>query len=131
MFEHCFCLFLHLIRQNSVGQGMIATMHMCRSLRLCARALVQGLDLVRGRLAEAIKARGDKLPLHNAGDRVAVRQHTSKQFRSSLVLRGPPAFGGETMLSRNLKNTLVVSVGFLFLFTANGGLQNLQVGRFV
>lgn len=31
------------------------------------------------------------------------------------------------MLSRNLKNVLVVSVGFLFLFMAAGGLQNLQV----
>ncbi|XP_070843766.1 protein unc-93 homolog A [Chaetodon trifascialis] len=30
------------------------------------------------------------------------------------------------MISRNLKNVLVVSVGFLFLFTAYGGLQNLQ-----
>uniref|UniRef100_H2SU40 Protein unc-93 homolog A n=1 Tax=Takifugu rubripes TaxID=31033 RepID=H2SU40_TAKRU len=30
------------------------------------------------------------------------------------------------MLSRNLKNVLVVSVGFLFLFMAAGGLQNLQ-----
>lgn len=34
-----------------------------------------------------------------------------------------------TMLSRNLKNVLVVSVGFLFLFMAAGGLQNLQVRR--
>lgn len=33
------------------------------------------------------------------------------------------------MISRNLKNVLVVSVGFLFLFTAYGGLQNLQVSR--
>lgn len=31
------------------------------------------------------------------------------------------------MISRNLKNVLVVSVGFLLLFTAYGGLQNLQV----
>ncbi|XP_041815347.1 protein unc-93 homolog A [Chelmon rostratus] len=30
------------------------------------------------------------------------------------------------MISRNFKNVLVVSVGFLFLFTAYGGLQNLQ-----
>uniref|UniRef100_H3DP89 Protein unc-93 homolog A n=1 Tax=Tetraodon nigroviridis TaxID=99883 RepID=H3DP89_TETNG len=30
------------------------------------------------------------------------------------------------MISRNLKNVLVVSVGFLSLFTAFGGLQNLQ-----
>lgn len=30
------------------------------------------------------------------------------------------------MLSRNGKNTLVVSLGFLFLFTAYGGLQSLQ-----
>lgn len=33
------------------------------------------------------------------------------------------------MISRNLKNVLVVSVGFLFLFTAYGGLQNLQVSK--
>lgn len=33
------------------------------------------------------------------------------------------------MLSRNLKNVLVVSVGFLFLFMAAGGLQNLQVSK--
>lgn len=32
------------------------------------------------------------------------------------------------MFSRNLKNTVVVSVGFLFLFTAYAALQNLQVG---
>ncbi|XP_044024880.1 protein unc-93 homolog A isoform X2 [Siniperca chuatsi] len=30
------------------------------------------------------------------------------------------------MISRNFKNVLVVSVGFLFLFTAYGGLQSLQ-----
>lgn len=30
------------------------------------------------------------------------------------------------MISRNFKNVSVVSVGFLFLFTAYGGLQNLQ-----
>lgn len=33
------------------------------------------------------------------------------------------------MISRNLKNVLVVSVGFLSLFTAFGGLQNLQVSK--
>lgn len=33
------------------------------------------------------------------------------------------------MISRNLKNVLVVSVGFLLLFMAYGGLQNLQVGK--
>lgn len=33
------------------------------------------------------------------------------------------------MISRNLKNVLVVSVGFLFLFTAYGALQNLQVSK--
>lgn len=33
------------------------------------------------------------------------------------------------MISRNFKNVLVVSVGFLFLFTAYGGLQSLQVGE--
>lgn len=32
------------------------------------------------------------------------------------------------MISRNFKNVLVVSVGFLSLFTAYGGLQSLQVG---
>ena len=31
------------------------------------------------------------------------------------------------MISRNFKNVLVVSVGFLFLFTAYEGLQSLQV----
>ncbi|XP_029352746.1 protein unc-93 homolog A [Echeneis naucrates] len=30
------------------------------------------------------------------------------------------------MISRNFKNVLVVSIGFLFLFTAYGGLQSLQ-----
>ncbi|KAF3850197.1 hypothetical protein F7725_019916 [Dissostichus mawsoni] len=30
------------------------------------------------------------------------------------------------MISRNFKNVLVVSVGFLSLFTAYGGLQSLQ-----
>lgn len=35
------------------------------------------------------------------------------------------------MLSRNLKNVLVVSVGFLFLFMAAGGLQNLQVRKMI
>ncbi|CAN9507506.1 unnamed protein product [Ophioblennius macclurei] len=30
------------------------------------------------------------------------------------------------MISRNFKNVLVISVGFLFLFTAYGGLQSLQ-----
>ncbi len=38
-------------------------------------------------------------------------------------------FWGAVMISRNFKNVLVVSVGFLFLFTAYGGLQSLQVGR--
>lgn len=33
------------------------------------------------------------------------------------------------MISRNLKNVLVVSVGFLFLFTAYAALQNLQVSK--
>ena len=32
------------------------------------------------------------------------------------------------MISRNFKNVLVVSIGFLSLFTAYGGLQSLQVG---
>lgn len=32
------------------------------------------------------------------------------------------------MISRNSKNVLVVSLGFLSLFTAYGGLQSLQVG---
>lgn len=32
------------------------------------------------------------------------------------------------MISRNFKNVLVVSLGFLSLFTAYGGLQSLQVG---
>lgn len=31
-------------------------------------------------------------------------------------------------MERNLKNVLVVSFGFLLLFTAYGGLQSLQVG---
>lgn len=31
------------------------------------------------------------------------------------------------MISRNTKNVLVVSFGFLLLFTAYGGLQSLQV----
>lgn len=31
------------------------------------------------------------------------------------------------MFSRNFKNTVVVSLGFLFLFTAFQALQNLQV----
>lgn len=35
------------------------------------------------------------------------------------------------MISRNFKNVLVVSVGFLSLFTAYGGLQSLQVGDFL
>lgn len=84
------------------------------------RARVQLLDLVRSRLAGI---RGEKLPLHNTGDTVAVGQDTS-----SLVLRRT-CFLREAMINRNLKNTLVISVGFLFLFTASGGLQNLQVRR--
>ena len=31
-------------------------------------------------------------------------------------------------MERNLKNVLVLSLGFLLLFTAYGGLQSLQVG---
>lgn len=31
-------------------------------------------------------------------------------------------------MERSLRNVLVVSLGFLLLFTAYGGLQNLQVG---
>lgn len=30
-------------------------------------------------------------------------------------------------MERNLKNVLVISFGFFFLFTAYGGLQSLQV----
>ncbi|XP_061756869.1 protein unc-93 homolog A isoform X3 [Nerophis ophidion] len=36
------------------------------------------------------------------------------------------SFGETAMLSRNFKNVLVVSLGFLSLFTAYGGLQSLQ-----
>ena len=32
------------------------------------------------------------------------------------------------VMERNLKNVLVLSLGFLLLFTAYGGLQSLQVG---
>lgn len=38
-------------------------------------------------------------------------------------------FSSETMISRNFKNILVVSIGFLSLFTAYGGLQSLQVSQ--
>ncbi|XP_003971963.1 protein unc-93 homolog A isoform X1 [Takifugu rubripes] len=49
------------------------------------------------------------------------------KFHSDLFSKVyPEDFPEATMLSRNLKNVLVVSVGFLFLFMAAGGLQNLQ-----
>lgn len=63
---------------------------------------------------------------------VPVRQNvigflTSNSVFGALFSRFFEALPEATMLSRNLKNVLVVSVGFLFLFMAAGGLQNLQV----
>lgn len=41
--------------------------------------------------------------------------------------RGSSVPAGFDAMERGLKNVLVVSLGFLLLFTAYGGLQNLQV----
>lgn len=45
------------------------------------------------------------------------------------VIRRRILFWEAAMISRNFKNILVVSIGFLSLFTAYGGLQSLQVGE--
>lgn len=47
-------------------------------------------------------------------------------FRELRSLSGVKLSAGT--MERNLKNVLVLSLGFLLLFTAYGGLQSLQVG---
>lgn len=73
----------------------------------------------------AEQSRSERTNFHCTTQKIQLpSDSTHPNNTSSLALRA-------TMISRNLKNTLVVSVGFLFLFTASGGLQNLQVGRLV
>lgn len=65
-------------------------------------------------------------PKHLCVDSLLRRYSFSNKVKD---LRGSPLFFlRAAMFSRNLKNTVVVSAGFLFLFTAYAALQNLQVG---
>lgn len=66
-FQHCVFFFFFFVDNDS---------NACVQVPVLVH--IQRLDLVRSRLTDAINARGDKLLLHNTGDTVAERQHTSK-----------------------------------------------------
>lgn len=126
MFEHCVYIYIFLIESDITV--------------LANDACVQVSVFVRARVSKGwtlFAAGSPKQSMPEVTNFHCITQeiqllydNTHPNNTSSFVLRAA-CFRRETMFSRNLKNVLVVSVGFLFLFTANGGLQNLQVGRFV